>query len=138
MQYKQNILLNVEAISQQLLCHLYYCNVVSLCRSDIKRRPRECSFFNGTSDVLKPDRDISKFNSSQMVYFNITRHVKVRNVTRCSSSTDEFEKLYLPGVRRGASKGHGIIRINLSQVCSDHTCYLLIAGCVELLSIMSL
>ena len=41
----------------------------------------------------------------------------VKNITLSSKSKNRIDSLYLPGVRRGASKGHGIIRINLNQVC---------------------
>ena len=83
-------------------------------RSGIKRRPNECSFFNGSTDLFKPDRDMSKSN---MTYYNVSKPVTVRSITQCSEVKNDFDGLYLSAVQRGASKGHGIIRINLSQVC---------------------
>lgn len=52
-----------------------------------------------------------------MMYYDIREPVKVKNITLSSKSTDGVDSLYLAGVQRGASKGHGIIRINLNQVC---------------------
>ena len=54
-----------------------------------------------------------------MVYYNTSVPARVRNVTLCSQTKDTFCGLYLPAVHRGASKGHGIIRINLNKVMVD-------------------
>lgn len=88
-------------------------------RSDTNRRPKECSLYRGIDkDLLKDDRSPSLYNLS-VVYYNISAPTRVRNITLCSKADkDTFDGLYLPAVHRGASKGHGIIRINLNKVCT--------------------
>ena len=83
-------------------------------RSGAKRRPKECSFTNGTLDLLKADRELDR---SEMIYYDVREPAKLKRVTLCSQAKDEFDGLYLHSVQRGASKGHGIIRINLNPVC---------------------
>ena len=84
-------------------------------RSDSNRRPKECSLYAGIDDIdlLKADRRPS---ISGGVYYNISVPKNVRNVALCSKTKDTFDGLYLPALHRGASKGHGIIRINLNKV----------------------
>lgn len=92
-----------------------------LVRSDIKRRPLECSFRDDTKDLLT-DKQVD-FDSSRVVYYKTTRSVKVKNITlskQCSKTKEDSVGLYLPSIQRGASKGHGIIRINLHPVCYQH------------------
>ena len=86
-------------------------------RSDTNRRPKECSLYRGIKDQLNADRSPSLLNGS-VAYYNISARTRVRNIILCSKADkDTFDSLYLPAVHRGASKGHGIIRINLNKVC---------------------
>ena len=94
----------------------------ALLRSGMNRRPKECSLYNatGATDLLKGDRIPSEQEPSMMVYYNISAPARVKNIIQCAKTKDTFDGLYLPAVHRGASKGHGIIRINLNKVCNYH------------------
>ena len=87
-------------------------------RSDTNRRPKECSLYRGTDEDLLTDVHSPSLHNRSVVYYDISAPTRVRNITLCSKADkDTFDGLYLPAVHRGASKGHGIIRINLNKVC---------------------